>query len=225
MSLKKIGHIVAASALLAGWSSAPQALLIDSFDIEALAAVTGPAPDTDNAFTNAGMGMIGDRNLFVEKTAGGMGFVNAAVAEVTGGLLGMSNGPETNSIISSTWNFGATDLTEGGTASGFFLSLPNPIDNDLTVAFSINGGPALSRLFPDGSTGDDFFFPFADFANSGAAAAATEIAVTFSNGVAWDAQIDFIETRSDVPVPAPASLSLLGLALCVLGWMRRKPVV
>ena len=69
----------------------------------------------------------------------------------------------------------------------------------MSISFQINGGTPLTTLFPAGSSGDDFFVPFASFANSGDAAVATSVAVVFSSTkLAWGAQIDSIEAGSPV---------------------------
>lgn len=201
------------------FSIGAHAVLIDNFETDASARVTTAAPDTVAAPTPNDANMIGDRVITVQKTAGASGLVNAATGEAVGGLLGMANGPVTNSVITVDWTFPETDLTEGGTQIGILLSLPNPIDNDLDITFSINGGPDFSILFADGSSGDSFFFPFSGFSNSAEAETATSISVVFSNGLAWDAQVDFIATLGppDRPTPKVPTMSVQVLGLTMLG--------
>lgn len=209
--------------LTALWTTDSHALLVDNFDTDVSVAVVTAAPDSDASATPDDANMIGDRVITVNKTAGPASGAQGAYATATGGVLSLANGPSTNSNVTIDWTFGTSDLTEGGTQTDIVVVLPAPIDNDLTIAFSINGGPALSILFPDGSSGDDFVFPFADFANSADAATASSLSVTFSDGIAWDAQVDFIETRGPSPpppgpppTPVP-TLSLHALGLTVLG--------
>jgi PEP-CTERM motif len=220
------GLTLSTCLLAAFWTAGANALLIDNFETDASVAVLAASPAT--LFTNtpdSGAGMIGNRTLTVNKTVGGGGGANGAYADIIGGLLAMANGPVTNSIVTVDWIFGSTDLTEGGTKTGFFLGLPNPIDNDLNISISINGGTASSKLFPDGSSGTDFFFPFLDFVNGGDAATATTVRLQFSSTVAWDAEVDFIETIGPPPeVSEPASLALFGISMAGLGWARRRRV-
>lgn len=224
MISKRIGLILPTVLVSVIWASGAQALLIDSFDTDAWVATTGPAPDSDSTFTaDSGAAMVGDRAFGIDKTAGGAGGANGAFADILGGLLAMANGPVTNSNVSLDWTFANTDLTEGGTKTGIFLSLPDPTDNQLAISISLNGGTSSSMVFADGSSGPDFFFPFAGFANGAAAATATSVSIVFSSADnAWDAQVDFIETIGppvgppDAHVSAPKPLALLGIGLAGL---------
>lgn len=222
----KINRLTMSVLFLAtAWSTGAHALLVDSFDTDAEAAVTTAAPDSDSAATPDDATMVGDRVITTDKTAGPAGFAQGSFATVIDGFLSMANGPSTNSDITVAWTFATTDLTEGGTQTGIVVQLPDPIDNDLNVAFSINGGPPLSILIPDGSSGDSFIFAFADIANNADAAAATSLSVTFSNGVAWDARVDFIETRGpgvpppSGPTPKVPTMSIHAPGLTMLGLM------
>lgn len=228
--------------LTALWAPGSQALLIDSFDTAASVGVTSAAPGFNSVFTfDSGASMIGDRTLTVNKTAGAAGGANGAYMDATGasngGLLAMANGNSTNSIATALWTFGLTDLTEGNVNTGLFLVLPAPNDNDLTIGFSLNGGTLYEQIFPNGSLGSAFFFSFSNFADPGAATAATSLLVQFSGSNAWDAEIDYIATFAPPPpppppptpdppppspVPAPTPLALLGLGIAGLGWSRRN---
>lgn len=218
------GLILPTCLLSAFWAAGANALIIDTFATDASVVVLSASPASAfDATPDSGADMIGDRTLTVNKIAGGAGGANGAFADVVGGLLAMANGPVTNSIITVDWLFSGTDLTEAGSKTGFFLGLPNPIDNDLTISISINGGTASSKLFLDGSSGADFYFPFIDFANAGDAATATSVRLQFTSVNAWDAQVDFIETSGPpIEVPEPASLGLFGISIAGLGFMRRR---
>ncbi|MDG2412408.1 MAG: PEP-CTERM sorting domain-containing protein, partial [Halioglobus sp.] len=144
-----------------------------------------------------------------------------ASAIVENGLLSLSNSVATNSMVSVSWDFLTTDLTDGGTNTGLFFNLPSPIDNDLTIGFALNGGSPASQFFADGSMGTGFFIDFSDFMNGEDADEATSLEVAFSsNDPAWDAGFNFIEANNDVPVPA--SFSLIALGLLGIGISRRK---
>jgi len=211
-----------------------QALIIDNFSTDQTVFVSAAAPATlsGNAVESVIGGIIsGDRDITVNKTTGPAGVVNAATAEATGGVLGVANGPTTNSNVHVLWdglNPALTDLTAGG-ATGFYLSLPNPIDNALKIDFNVNGPGGLSTItksFANGASGADFFFAFADFSVPTAFLAVSSIEmVLYSDSVAWDAQVDLVETRDrpPPPLPEPGTLGLIGLGLVgAMGLRRRK---
>lgn len=215
--------VALAWAALLGMTSTAQALIIDDFDVEQLVITSAAAPSAANNSAVAGLGT--NRNIRVDKTAGRSGIVNRAIAEVTNGVLGASNGPVTNSVITVTWTgIPNLDLTEAGAAVGIVMALPNPIDNDLTVAFSINDSSTIQTTFPNGAFGTAFYFDYVDFTVPSALTSVTKIVMTLTNGVAGDAQVDFIGTRRPptVTVPAPAPLLLIGAGLLGLGAGRGK---
>ena len=195
--------------------SSAQAVLIDDFSTDSpFITFTGPAVQTDSNSVNGG-GIIGagDRDLMVEYITGpGINPVDTAAAGTGGGQFIVANGVTSNSIVTLEWNPLGNDLTDGGLAEGLFLSLPNPIDNDLDVSFIINGTSVSNNTFPDGSSGDDFFIPFASFTDPLAAGSANSLQLVLSDGAGWDASIDFVETRPRVPpppIPVPGTLFLM----------------
>jgi hypothetical protein len=221
---KQLALVAAMAGLFAGSANA---LIIDDFSTNQSIAVTAAA--ISSASNNVvGGGMISaDRDMTLNKTAGPSGGANGVYADVAGGLLGIANGPVTNSNLHVLWDgFSSTNLTSGG-ATGFFMSLPNAIDNTLIVDFIINGNASsITKTFLNGASGSDFFFAFNQFSNSSVFTAVNSIEMVLrSNGVAWDAQVDLVETRDTPPstsVPEPATLGLLGLGLLGLGMSRRK---
>jgi hypothetical protein len=201
-------------------------LLIDNFSTDQSVAVTGAAPASSSGNV-AGGGMISaDRDITINKTTGGTGGANGTYVDVQGGLLGVANGPVTDSNVHVLWDgFAVTDLTAGG-ATGFYLALPTAIDNTLKIDFFINGmTSSISKTFLNGASGPDFFFSFSDFSAPGVFTSVTSIEmVLYSTGPAWDAQVDLLETRDRPPtkVPEPGTLGLLGLGLLGGVAMRRR---
>jgi len=216
------------AALMAGLFAAgsAQALLIDNFSTDQSVAVTGAAPASSSGNVVGGGMISADRDITINKTTGGTGGANGSYVDVLGGLLGVANGPVTDSNVHVRWDgFAVTDLTAGG-ATGFYLALPTAIDNTLKIDFFINGmTSSITKTFLNGASGSDFFFAFSDFSAPSVFNSVTSIEmVLYSTGPAWDAQVDLLETRDRPPtkVPEPGTLGLLGLGLLGGVAMRRR---
>ena len=206
-------------------SAASQAIVIDSFGTtQSVSCADTFAPFCPQS-TNDGSSAdyLGSSRTITTALTSGNGQVQAGVNTVTPGALDMQNSTTAVGKVTVDWNDVANaDLTEGGTATGIFMSLPSAIDNSLDVMFTINGTSSLSKSFADGTSGSAFFFPFADFAPGTTFNDVTSIQAMFSGPAGWDAIVDLIDTRPDPTVPVPAPIALIGLGLAGLGAARRK---
>ena len=231
-----VRKVVIGLAVLA--SGAAHALVIDTFDRRQTVSVTDAAPTSaTNTVANAppltsGYQVGADRTITVNKTLGEEGFANGAYGEVIGGKLTMANGPATASLITVEWrgiSGSDSDFTDSGRSTGFFLALPDAIDKRLKVSYTATGASGTStysRIYADGSSGNDFFAPFAEFSNPSLFTSVTFLSIEFAgirpdgspNQVAWDAAVDFVETT----VPVPGTLALLGIGLAGLAGRIRR---
>jgi hypothetical protein len=195
-------------------SGAAQALLIDDFTVNQQVAAFA---STDSNSVAAGLGT--SRTLTAENTEGQtQAFINTLVPSV----LDMSNTTTATGTVTVDWTgIASLDFTDGGLATGLFLAIPNPIDNALDVTFTVNGSSAVAVSFPNGASGNDFFIPFASFGDPSQFDSVTTLTVSFTGPTAWDAGVDFIETRPN-PAPLPGTLLLMGAGLIGLGVRRAR---
>jgi len=202
-------------------SSNVNALIIDNFNTNNQNfTVTGPTGMT-------GTNSTANRNIFTEVTFAAAGVLDESRTRVVGGFLDVANTTGMSADVSITWNnMTNLDLAEAGASTGFFLAFPAAIDNDLDITFEINGGTStFDIMFSNGSFGEDFFIPFAEFSNNSVFSNVNDIVMIMSDGAGWDARIDFIETRPRplISIPEPAVLSLFSIGM--LGLVLHRTVV
>ncbi|WP_295879468.1 PEP-CTERM sorting domain-containing protein [uncultured Thiohalocapsa sp.] len=213
------------------------AVTIDNFDVgpyfgSSTIRAFGDGSDLNNPTNQPGLstsdviGGVRDTELTIPNSGNGADEISATVSASTG-YFQVSNSSSAAGTATLTWDGGGTlgglDLTNGGLATGFFLGIPEPIDNELDITFTVNGSSTESVSFPNGSEGDDFFIPFASFSDPAVFTTVDVIQMSVTGPNAYDATIDLVETRPR-PVPVPGTLALLGLGLAGLGLRRRKRV-
>lgn len=230
---RTLATILTCGSLLAV-SSATHALFIDSFDADDFMYMVGPSPQpvvgqSENHTTpgpvnpNSPNILGGERSVTTTITATGTNaFVTAIVG---GGLLSLTNSDSSNSEVIVSWsNFTGVNLAGGGSVA-LELAFPQPVDGDLTVRFDVKGGASTSsyaQIVPNGSIGN-FLFPFSAFSNPGVFSSVDEISMSLSDGLAWDASIDYIRTRDESTPGVPLPGTLLLLMSGFLGLALRRP--
>lgn len=244
-------RVVAALALaLAGVAPQAQAtLIVDGFagtlGVNIPSGGSNPSSIAAGNLNSAVLG--GARGLVFERTSGA-GAAAASIDAGGSGLLRVDSAPadtvtarlqwdgDTNANALDPFGLGAVDLTEGGLNTMFFIAQRANAPTSLLAAGTLTlivhsaAGVASASIDSLAVAFDDAFvdleLPFAAFAGGVdfTQVGAIELWISGAKTPGLVLEIDTLGVRGPTtPVPAPATLTLAGLALAAAGVARRRP--
>jgi hypothetical protein len=114
------------------------------------------------------------------------------------------------------YSLGGLDLTGSGSNDALSLEMLDivPSSGPITLAVSVNGGPAKAFVITSNGT---VLMPYADFSNASAFSNVSTLKLTFSSGTYFGLAADDLQA-----IPEPTSAALMGLGLLGLAVAGRR---
>ncbi len=217
--------LVATTALISAPFTA-SALIIDDFIDDQIVEI-GIGPPNPQDDSNTVPALLGDRELYLERTAG-FGSASADVNMSEADVYSFSTGPGVVANAALTYgNFGTADVTDGGVSAFFEFSVRSDLDALVTVNFVSAGSTSSADFNVTGTgtgAGDPFQFlnvPLAALVGTADLTLIDAISVVISGPASLDLQIGELRTVQN-PIPEPGTLMLLGMGIGGLTFASRR---
>lgn len=224
---------LAAGVMLAGAlgvTNQAQAFTIDTFDSAGQSvSYTGVESFPISNTTASGVSIGGSRQISIDTAAGGG--VNTNVDSFNSNAFSVNNNTGATSTSSVLWNangvgLGGLDLTDGGASTALLLAITFIDQGNVTIQFDVTetaaaGGSTASLTLSGLGLGTKTFL-FSSFSNFASVdfTQVNSIKMTVNAGLASDLTLDLVETN--VNIPEPSSLVLMGLGLVGFSTFRKR---